>query len=87
MEPLPRYQVCTFILLIAHNFYIATSKQRSKYRKAIAENKKKVAKLVENYNKIIKNGSVITDETEVSEEDVISGCFPWSALTGNISAK
>lgn len=61
--------------------FIATSKQRSKYRKAVAENKKKVIKLIETYNKIISNSNV-TNEVEVSEEDVISGCFPWSALTG-----
>ena len=60
--------------------WIATSKQRTSLRRAVASDKKKIAEYIILYN------AVLTDldltESPLSSEEVMEGKFPWSAISG-----
>lgn len=70
--------VCLFFL---HTFlYIASSKQRSSLRKAVAQDKKRIEEAVSQYNSIL--AEVQPTATLLTTEDVMQQKFPWSAITG-----
>ena len=69
----------TFILTLA------TSKQRTKLRKAISVDHKKLQKLASQYNDLIDNYNLELAHTVV--EEIACGHFPWSSLSSNFMYK
>lgn len=58
---------------------IATSKQRSKFRRTVSSEKAKLEKCIQEYNDLLVNCEGFST---ASVEAVIDGNFPWSLLTG-----
>ena len=57
-----------------------SSKQRASLRKSISSDKVKLKQCITNYNQIVDMCPDIGEH--VTEEAVMSGNFPWSALIG-----
>lgn len=62
-------------------FDLASSKQRSNLRKAISADKAKIHNAVEKYCSV-QQCLEPEERLLVVEDDIISGEFPWSTLTG-----
>ena len=60
---------------------LATSKQRTKLRKAISVDHKKLQKLTSQYNDLVENYNL--DLACAVVEDITAGRFPWSSLSSN----
>jgi len=60
--------------------WIATSKQRTSLRRAVASDKKKIAEYIMQYNAVLTDLNLI--ESPLSSEEVMEGKFPWSAISG-----
>ena len=63
------------------SFIVASSKQRSNLRKAISTDKTKLQKAIEKYCSV-QEYLLPNERIEISEADIVTGEFPWSALTG-----
>ena len=59
---------------------IATSKQRTSLRRAIAADKKKMMECIAQYNDIV--AELYPSEDNLSIDEIMDGKFPWSAITG-----
>jgi len=70
---------------ITHNVFmwIATSKQRTSLRRAVASDKK-IAEYIMQYNAVLTDLNLI--ESPLSSEEVMKGKFPWSAISGIYSS-
>ncbi len=76
------YSIYIHIIIIIVIVYVASSKQRSRLRQAISGDHTKLKKLIQQYNTV----SVAAAESNILEDDVLSGQFVWSQLTaaGNV---
>ena len=61
--------------------FIATSKQRTSLRRAVASDKKKIMECITQYNTILTE--LHPSDDYLSIEEVMDGKFPWSAITGD----
>ena len=61
-------------------FHLATSKQRTSLRRAVASDKKKMAEYILQYNAVLTDLDMM--ENPLSSEEVMEGKFPWSAIAG-----
>ena len=67
------------------HFIIASSKQRQSLRKAIAQDKKRISEIVAHYNSVIEDLQPM--QSLLTTEEVATGRFPWSALSGIIDGE
>lgn len=59
--------------------HVASSKQRSSLRRAIADEKKKLGKYIQQYNSVVQD--VDLDLPLLQDQDIFEGKFPWSPLS------
>ena len=64
--------------IVDFSIHAVSSKQRSSLRRSLTTDRKKISKLVTQYQILSRQ---IGEEPPV-EKDVLEGNFPWSALTG-----
>ena len=76
--------MCLFLIHALFLLYVASSKQRSSLRKAVAQDKKRIEEAVSQYNSVL--AEVQPTANLLTTEDVMQQRFPWSAITGTYVA-
>ena len=77
--------MCSVLLLHTYDYFaVASSKQRSNLRKAITTDKSKLRRAIQKYGSV-QEYLQPSERIQICEDDIVTGEFPWSTLTGMYS--